>query len=78
MGVTVKVSPKYQVVIPKELRQKLGIKPRDEVLVEEVGGIVVVVPKPKSFTNLLKGLGKETWEREEATEYVRRERRSWE
>ncbi len=36
MGVTVKVSPKYQVVIPKELRKNLEIKPSDKVLVEEI------------------------------------------
>lgn len=27
MGVTVKVGPKYQVIIPKELRKKVGISP---------------------------------------------------
>lgn len=77
MGVTVKVSPKYQVVIPKELRKKLGIKPSDKVLVEEIEGMIIVIPKPKSFTGFLKGLGKEVWEEEDATDYVRRERKSW-
>lgn len=77
MGVMVKVGPKYQVVIPKELRKKLGIKPSDKVLVEEIEGVVIVIPKPKSFTNFLKGLGKEVWKGEDATDYVRRERKSW-
>lgn len=77
MGVTVKVGPKYQVVIPKELRKKVGIKPRDKVLVEEIEGVVVVIPKPKSFTDFLKGLGKEIWKGEDATRYIRRERESW-
>lgn len=77
MGVTVKVGPKYQVVIPKELRKKLDIKPSDNVLVEEIEGMVVVIPRPKSFTKFLRGLGKEVWEGVEATEYVRKERESW-
>lgn len=77
MGVMVKVGPKYQVVIPKELRKKLGIKPSDKVLVEEIEGVVIVIPRPKSFTNFLKGLGKEVWKGEDATDYVRRERKSW-
>ena len=77
MGVIVKVGPKYQVVIPKELRKKLGIKPKDKVLVEEIEGMVIVIPKPRSFTGFLKGLGKEVWEEEDATEYVRRERKYW-
>jgi AbrB family looped-hinge helix DNA binding protein len=77
MGLTVKVGPKYQVVIPKELRKKLRIKPKDKVLIEEIEGMVIVIPKPKSFTGFLKGLGKEVWEGEDATDYVKRERRSW-
>ncbi|MER3447095.1 MAG: AbrB family transcriptional regulator [Candidatus Dadabacteria bacterium] len=76
MGVTVKVGPKYQVVIPKELRKKLRIKPKDKVLVEEIEGMVIVIPKPKSFTGFLKGLGKEVWEGEDTTDYVKGERRS--
>ncbi len=39
--------------------------------------MIIVIPKPKSFTGFLKGLGKEVWEEEDATEYVRRERKSW-
>ncbi len=77
MGLTVKVGPKYQVVIPKELRKKLRIKPKDKVLIEEIEGMVIVIPKPKSFTGFLKGLGKEVWEGEDAIDYVKRERRSW-
>lgn len=35
---TVRVGPKGQVVLPKDVRGKLGIKPGDEVVVEDVGG----------------------------------------
>jgi len=41
---TVKVSPKYQVVIPQEVRRQANIKAGMEVTVLSKGGIVYVVP----------------------------------
>jgi antitoxin PrlF len=35
---TYKVGPKGQVVLPKEIRTRLGIEPGDEVTVDEVDG----------------------------------------
>jgi len=40
----VTVSPKYQVVIPKEVREKLGIQPGQKVEVFAVGSRVELVP----------------------------------
>lgn len=37
---TYKVGPKGQVVVPKRIRERLGIEPGDEVLVEEDEGEV--------------------------------------
>ncbi|HYU23599.1 MAG TPA: AbrB/MazE/SpoVT family DNA-binding domain-containing protein [Thermoanaerobaculia bacterium] len=39
-----KVSSKYQVVIPKEVRTRAGIKPGQEFQVIAKGGIVTLVP----------------------------------
>lgn len=38
----VKVGAKGQVVIPKVIRDKLGIKPDDVLLVDEEGGKIVI------------------------------------
>jgi AbrB family looped-hinge helix DNA binding protein len=38
----VKVGPKGQVVVPKRIRDRLGIKPGQRVRVEEIGGDVRV------------------------------------
>lgn len=41
---TRRVGPKGQVVIPKEMRDRLGIKPGDEVNFQEDAGSVKVIP----------------------------------
>lgn len=41
---SVKVSPKYQVVIPEDVRTSLNIKPGMDVNVMAKGGIIYIVP----------------------------------
>ncbi|MDQ7001025.1 MAG: AbrB/MazE/SpoVT family DNA-binding domain-containing protein [Mariprofundus sp.] len=40
----VKVSSKYQIVIPKNIRNRLNIRPGQEIGVVEKGGIAYLVP----------------------------------
>ncbi len=40
----VKISSKYQIVIPREVRQALGLRKGQEVSVIAVGGLIEVVP----------------------------------
>lgn len=47
----VRVSPKGQATIPKELREKFGIETPGEVLIYEDDGKIVVEPAP-SLTDL--------------------------
>jgi len=42
--VTVTVSPKYQVVIPSDVRERLKLKPGQKVAVIEKDGVVHLVP----------------------------------
>ena len=41
---TVTVSSKYQVVIPREIRERLGIRPGQQVQVLELEGRIELVP----------------------------------
>lgn len=41
---SVKVSPKYQIVIPKEIRESLNIQPGASMQVFEVDGRIEVIP----------------------------------
>jgi len=41
---TVKVSPKFQVVIPKDIRENLNIKPGKKLVVIEKEGVIHLIP----------------------------------
>jgi AbrB family looped-hinge helix DNA binding protein len=74
----VKLSSRHQVVIPKKVRKRLGLHAGDQLVVEVEGEKVVLHPRPKNYTDYMLGLGKKVWQRIDATEYVRKERESWE
>ena len=63
---TVKVSPKYQVVIPREVRESLGIRPGQKVEVFQYGDRIEFVPvrEMHETRGFLKGINT-TVEREE-------------
>ena len=58
---TVTVSPKYQVVIPKEVRQALGIKAGEKLDAIPYRGHIALVPvrSIKSARGFLKGIDTE-------------------
>lgn len=45
---TVTVSPKYQVVIPREIREKLGLKPGQKIQVMIRDGRIEMIPVRKA------------------------------
>ncbi len=55
---TVTVSPKYQVVIPREIRESLGLKPGEKVQVFEFEGRIelVRVKDLRKMRGFLKGI----------------------
>jgi AbrB family looped-hinge helix DNA binding protein len=55
---TVKVSPKFQVVIPKELRERLKLRPGQHLIIFEMDGqLRLEFPqKPSSLRGLARGL----------------------
>ncbi|MBI4571807.1 MAG: AbrB/MazE/SpoVT family DNA-binding domain-containing protein [candidate division NC10 bacterium] len=77
MGGMVKLSAKYQIVIPREVRRRLGLEAGDGLLVEVRGNTIVLVPRPRSYAKRLRGLHKEVWENVDARAYVREERKGW-
>ncbi|HEX8620014.1 MAG TPA: AbrB/MazE/SpoVT family DNA-binding domain-containing protein [Thermoanaerobaculia bacterium] len=53
-----RVSPKYQVVIPKEIRDGLSLRPGQDLQVIRKGNVIMLVPdRPISaFRGILRGL----------------------
>jgi AbrB family looped-hinge helix DNA binding protein len=77
MLITIKVSKKSQIVIPKAIRETVGISEGDELIVDVEGDRVILKVKPKSYTKRLKGLHKNVWKGIDPKKYVRGERESW-
>jgi len=57
----VKISPKYQVVIPKKIRESLQLKPGQQMQIIEYGNRVELIPTKsvKSMRGFLKGINTE-------------------
>lgn len=72
----VKVGERYQVVVPKEARRALGLKPGDRLQVEVIDGAVVMRPAMSQAAALF-GRDKAIWSGVDAVTYVREERSSW-
>ncbi|MFK5923211.1 MAG: AbrB/MazE/SpoVT family DNA-binding domain-containing protein [Verrucomicrobiota bacterium] len=62
---TVTISPKYQVVIPKAVRERYSLTPGDKIEIIELEGRIELVPiRPATeLKGFLKGI-KNTFERE--------------
>jgi AbrB family looped-hinge helix DNA binding protein len=54
----VKISPKYQVVIPKKIRNSLGLKPGQKIQIISYGNRIELIPERKisEMRGFLKGI----------------------
>ncbi len=77
-GTSVKVSSRNQIVLPSRARKELNIRPGDRLLVDVQDGVIVLVPRPESYTDSMAGLHRRVWEGVDAARYVEEERNAWE
>jgi AbrB family looped-hinge helix DNA binding protein len=73
---TAKLGGRYQIVVPKDVREALQLKPGDRLEVKVENGKVVMIPQA-SHTSRLFGKHRQLWQNTDAVEYVRNERESW-
>ncbi len=67
------LSSKNQIVIPREAREALGLKPGDRLLVVVQDNRMLVLEKPKSYAAALKGIAKGLYPKD----YLKKERDEW-
>jgi AbrB family looped-hinge helix DNA binding protein len=67
------LSAQNQIVILREAREALRLKPGDKVLVVVRSRRLLVLRKPKSYCAAIRGLARGAYPKN----YLRRERRSW-
>ena len=73
---TTKVSSKYQVVIPKEIRERIQLKEGEELEVLQSGNSIVLTPVrkwPHEYVGSLGGF----WKDVDPVKYVREMRDEW-
>jgi len=68
-----KLSAKNQIVVPRDVRRKLGLKPGDKVILSLYGETAILMRKPKKYSAALAGVAEGLYPRD----YLQRERESW-
>ena len=74
---TVKVSSRYQIAVPQQVREQLGIASGDRLLVEVRGNTIILLPEPENYVTYMAGLHADVWTAVDADAHVRAERDSW-
>jgi len=66
------LSSKNQIVIPREAREALDLKPGDKLIISAVNGKILILEKPKSYHRAILGRGGPY-----PKDYLKKERQSW-
>lgn len=70
---TVRLSSKNQIVLPKEAREAMHLKGKDELLVVVKGSVTIIMPKPEKYSAALSGSAQGVYRKD----YIKKERKSW-
>lgn len=75
------LSSKYQTVIPAQVRNALNLKAGSKIIWRVIGLAnkkrVLAEPKPTSWPQYTRGLGKNIWENINVEEYIKNLRAEW-
>ena len=73
------IRQRFQTTIPQEIREKANLNIGDTLLwmYDDVRKEIIVMQKPKRFSDAIFGLGKELLEDETLSDGIRKEREEW-
>jgi AbrB family looped-hinge helix DNA binding protein len=71
---SVKVSSRYQIVVPRVARERLNIQSGDRLLVDVQDGLLILLPQPQDYAAHMAGLHREVWAGLDTTAYLNEER----
>ena len=83
MDAQIRMNTRNQITIPARVRNRLGIKSGDELVLQASDSSIIItkktnVPIPEGgWANYMRGLHTEVWEGVDAQEYVNELRRGW-
>jgi AbrB family looped-hinge helix DNA binding protein len=69
----VTLSSKHQIVVPREAREALGLKPGSKLHVVVRGDVAILLRRPKSHAEALAGIASGTY----PPDYLQTERKDW-
>lgn len=74
-----KLSSKHQIVVPRDVREKMNLRAGENVYIYVVDeNRAVIVKQPEDHVSALEGLGQEVWSSlGGGDQYIREERSSW-
>jgi AbrB family looped-hinge helix DNA binding protein len=75
--VSVKVSSRYQIAVPRIARERLNIQSGDRLLVDVQDGLLILLPQPQDYAAHMAGLHQEVWADLDTTAYLEEERDAW-
>jgi AbrB family looped-hinge helix DNA binding protein len=76
-AVSVKVSSRYQVSVPRIAREQLNIESGDRLLVDVQDGVLILIPQPQDYVRHMAGLHREIWMDVDTNAYLEEEREAW-
>lgn len=74
---TAKLTEKFQITIPADVRRRLGLKAGDLIYLALEGDQVVLRGIKEGWTEAYRGLGAELWKEAGGAAAIERERDSW-
>ena len=77
MSISVKVSSRHQIVVPRAARERLNIQSGDRLLVDVQDNVIILIPDPQDYVQHMAGLHKDIWKDLDTNAYLREEREAW-